>query len=181
MAASLNGGEEIEIKLAGEHDLRAIQAIGRDTYIEHFASIWSAQGLDEFLARDFSGQALQASLSSPLHAWLIVRDAAGAVAGYAKLNWNRREAISGAIGAELQKIYFRRSATGHGFGSKTLQSVLTLAREQRQSAIWLNVLSSNESGRRFYLRQGFNEIGETQFSTDVVTLAMTAMVRRLVI
>ncbi len=171
--------EGVVIRTASTDDLAVIQAIGCDTYREHFASIWSPKGLEEFLSRDFSDSALQESLSSPRHLWLLVQDSPSSVVGYAKVNWDKQEPISGVVGAELQKIYFSGSATGRGYGSRAIDSIVSIASERNQAVIWLKVLTSNQSGQRFYANAGFTPAGDIQFGTDIAKIEMTTMVRRL--
>ena len=171
--------EGVVIRTASAEDLGVVQAIGCETYREHFASIWSPQGLEEFLSRDFSEPALQNSLSSPQHLWLLVQDSRSSVVGYAKINWDKREPISGIVGAELQKIYFGASATGKGYGSRAIEHIVSVASKRDQAAIWLNVLASNRGGQRFYANAGFTSVGEIQFDTDIARIEMRTMVRRL--
>jgi ribosomal protein S18 acetylase RimI-like enzyme len=171
--------EGVVIRTASPDDLGVVQAIGCETYREHFSSIWSPKGLEEFLSRDFSKPALQKSLSSPQHTWLLVQDSRGSVVGYAKLNWDKQEPISGTVGAELQKIYFSASATGRGYGSRAIEHIVSVACKRDQAAIWLNVLASNKGAQRFYANAGFTLVGEIQFDTDIAKIEMAAMVRRL--
>lgn len=171
--------EGVAIRAASIDDLAVIQSIGCETYREHFASIWSPKGLEEFLSRDFSEPALQNSLFSPQHLWLLVQDSRSSVVGYAKINWDKQEPISGIVGAELQKIYFSASATGRGYGSRAIEHIVSVASKHGQAAIWLNVLTSNQGGQRFYANAGFTSVGEIQFGTDIAKIEMATMVRRL--
>ncbi len=103
----------ITIREAEQRDLEALQTIGRATYREHFASIWSAEGMQRFLDQDFAPQALEQSLAARhQHLWLLALDAQQVPIGFAKLNWNRPVPGSGKVGAELQKIYLLKSQAG---------------------------------------------------------------------
>lgn len=168
----------LEIHIASVGDLSAIQIIGRETYREHFPSIWSEDYLQEFLRRDFSGRSLRHSLSSPSHTWLIARDASGSVVGYAKINWDRPEPISGRTGTELQKIYFRSHATGNGYGGLLLEFIADMA-AKRSGMLWLGVIKSNAGAQRFYASRGFHKLGEIPFATDLFEIGMAVMAREL--
>lgn len=169
----------LRIRVASIGDLPAVQAIGRETYLEHFASIWSEGRLQQFLRRDFSEQALQQSLSSPDHSWLIAQDADDSVVGYAKLNWDRPEPVSGGIGAELQKIYFRAHATGNGYGGTLLAFIADMAARRSSAMLWLGVLKTNAGAQRFYASRGFHVLGEIPFATDLSEIGMVVMARPL--
>ena len=168
----------IRVRIASVSDLPAIQIIGRETYREHFPSIWSEDFLQEFLRQDFSRQSLQQSLSSPGHTWLIARDASDSVVGYAKVNWDRPEPISNRIGTELQKIYFRSQTTGRGYGGTLLEFIADMA-ARRSDMLWLDVLRSNAGAQRFYARRGFRILGEIPFRTDLLDIGMVVMARQL--
>lgn len=177
----MTGKDLIRIAVASTDDLEAIRAIALETYRDHFSSIWSAQGLQEFLNREFADDVLASSLASTSHLWLIARDQRDVGIGYAKINWRRSEPITQAVGAELQKIYFRASATGKGHGAKLLGFVVTESLQRGQAIVWLDVLKSNHAAQRFYRKLGFEPIGETSFNTDIREIGMVVMVRRLTV
>lgn len=154
------------IRTARIVDLHEVQAIAHDTYRQHFAHCWSEVGLQTYLQRDFSEAALRLSLNSPEHAWFLMCTDDRTL-GYAKVNWARSEAVSGASGAELQKIYFRADAVRHGHGAQLLHHIIHAATQHGEPAVWLNVLKTNESARRFYARHGFDTIGELPYRTDL--------------
>lgn len=174
----MKSGASLKIRTASVRDLSPIQAIGRETYLEHFPSIWSERYLEEFLRQDFSTQSLQHSLSSHDHAWLVAHDANDSLVGYAKLNWNRPEPISNRMGTELQKIYFRSHATGNGYGGMLLEFIVGMA-ARRSDMLWLDVLKSNVGAQRFYASRGFRVLGEIPFDTDLLEIGMLVMARQL--
>lgn len=176
--AAMSVVDHIRIRQALIDDLHEVQTIARDTYIEHFAHAWSEMGLQSFLQREFSDEALRASLSSPAHAWFLLEAGDEGVAGYAKVNWSRIEPITGGTGAELQKIYFRASATGRRFGTALLAHVVAEATAAGEPMLWLNVLCSNTDARRFYATHGFETVGQMPFRTDLGDgIGMWTMIR----
>lgn len=159
--------EIARIRRAGIDDVALVQAIGCDTYREHFAHCWSEAGLHAFLQRDFSEEALRHSLASPRHAWFLMEVVDADVAGLAKLNWSSVETVSGATGAELQKIYFRADAAGRGYGSTLLEHIVRTAASHGEPMLWLNVLKTNTGALRFYVKHGFDTDGERPFRSDL--------------
>lgn len=168
------------IRIAGIDDLPELQTIACATYREHFAHCWTEAGLQAFLDRDFSTQALQTALRDTGQCWLLMSDASGGAVGYAKVNWARSEHVSGASGAELQKIYFRADAVGRGYGTALLARIVREALQHGEPAVWLNVLKTNEAARRFYAAHGFAIAGELPYRTDAGDEAgMWTMIRML--
>ncbi|PYY98557.1 GNAT family N-acetyltransferase [Pseudomonas sp. TKO14] len=166
----------ITIREADSRDIQALKAIGCATYREHFASIWSAAGMQQFLDQDFSSAHLQASLAArDRHLWLLALDPQQQPIGFAKLNWARPVPGSERCGAELQKIYLLKSQAGQGHGRRLLEEVLQRASAAGESCLWLDVLKSNGGARRFYESAGLRQIGEVPFSTDLEQIGMWGM------
>lgn len=166
----------ITIREADSRDIDALQAIGCATYREHFAAIWTTDGMQQFLDQDFSPANLEASVAArDRHLWLLALDPQHQPIGFAKLNWARPTPGSGRLGAELQKIYLLKSQAGQGHGRRLLEHVLQRASAAGESCLWLDVLKSNSGARRFYESAGLRQIGEVPFSTDLEQIGMWVM------
>ena len=170
----------LRIHDAAHADLETLQRIGCDTYREHFSGIWTRAGMQRFLSVDFSSENLASSLAATdQHLWLLAEDAAGNTQGFAKLNWNSRMPLHNAVGAELQKIYLLKSATGKGYGMQLLRVICERASARQQERLWLDVLKSNRAAQAFYSRFGFHACGEIPFSTDLLDIGMQVMTYNL--
>lgn len=177
---SLAQEETLTIRSAGTNDIDELREIGCATCRDHFSHVWSEAGIQRFVDADFSLEAIRATLdASSKHLWMIATDGDGKVAGYAKINWGMRDPILGLDGAELQKIYFRKSVTGKGYGAAMLDHVFDLVHQRSSRRIWLDVLKINVGAQRFYERAGFARLGEIPFKTDRVEVGMVVMARDL--
>lgn len=56
-----------------------------------------------------------------------------------------------------------------------MKYICDLAVQRGESLLWLTVLKSNPSARRFYEAFGFQLIGEIPFNTDLAEIGMNAM------
>ncbi|WP_036666538.1 GNAT family N-acetyltransferase [Paludibacterium yongneupense] len=169
--------EALTIRPATEHDIETIQYIGSITYRDHFASLWTPDGIERFLAADFTTDALRTTFGSPAHhLWLLAYEADGREpVGFAKINWAMPEPIQGQRGAELQKIYFTKACVGKGYGKQLLDHIVACARQHAQQQLWLDVLKSNTGAQQFYQRSGFRPLGEIPFKTDLHEIGMLVM------
>ena len=166
----------INIRAATKADLDSLEALGRETYQEHFSTLWSPAGMRDFLKQDFARDSLSRSLDlTDRHSWLIVSDERGTSIGFSKVNWSTPAPITGELGAELQKIYFLKSAAGRGYGKQLLQLICDQAAKRGELLLWLDVLKSNSNARRFYETFGFLQIGEIPFNTDLAEVGMVVM------
>lgn len=166
----------LHVRDANPDDLETLQDIGCTTYREHFSEIWTAAGMQRFLAADFSSETLTSSLTATeQHLWLLAEDSAGNAMGFAKLNWNSPMPLGNKAGGELQKIYLLKSATGKGYGEQLLRVICERALARQQHLLWLDVLQSNRAAQDFYARFGFRSCGEIPFSTDLLDIGMQVM------
>ncbi len=166
----------IHLHQATTADIDVLREIGCETYREHFCALWSPAGMQAFLDQDFSIRALSQSLEAPdRHSWLIASDSVGKALGFAKVNWSAPAPISRDVGAELQKIYFLKSAAGRGYGKQLLQFIHEQAALRGESLLWLDVLKNNSNARGFYEAFGFKQIGEIPFNTDLAEIGMVVM------
>ncbi len=150
----------LDIRAATPADLALVAALGRRTYVEHYASMWQPDALATWLETQFGDAAVAADLAAP-DVRYDLGFAGGAAVGFAKTRRDRPvDGRPDLIGLELQKIYFLASATGHGYGSALLAHVLARADAAGEPRVWLDVLQSNRGGRRLYERFGFRVVGE---------------------
>ena len=122
----------LRIHQATPADLEALREVGCTTYREHFAQIWSPGGLQAFLDRDFSHDALRQSLEtsdSPL--WLLASGENAQVVGLAKVNWSAPAPITGEVGAELDRKSTRLNSS-HGYISYAVFCLKKKKQEQKQ-------------------------------------------------
>ena len=166
----------VHIVRAEPADLDIVLELGASTYREHFAAIWSPDGLARYLAGEFDRAAVADELGSITTTYLL--GLAPAPTGFAKLRLDR--AVPGdatGTGVELQKIYVRRAAIGSGLGVQLLAAAIDVARAAGEALIWLDVLKTNPGARRFYERYGFRVTGELPFASDLDEQGMWVMTR----
>lgn len=145
-------------------DAPALAALGRDTFVETFGHLYSADNLNRFLDSTFAVDAVAADIADADRALLVAQDGDDLI-GYCKLGFTpsldydpgQRRAM------ELKQLYVRHSAIGTGLGPRLMQWALDQARARQFDMIILSVWSENYRAQRFYQRYGFRKIGDTIF------------------
>jgi ribosomal protein S18 acetylase RimI-like enzyme len=168
------------LKKADSDDIQLVESLGRETYRQHFAHIWSESGLVSYLESHFSKAALAAQFKTPYLRYYIpyVNDVA---AGIFKVKISSQiPAAPFDRGLELEKIYLLQQFTGKGIGREIIQESEELARNEGQRFLWLDVLKSNERAKKLYENIGFTTVGEIVFSTDIQKIDMWIMRKDLV-
>jgi ribosomal protein S18 acetylase RimI-like enzyme len=171
--------DAVSIRRATTYDTDAVVAIGAETYLDHFAALWSPAALRDYLAREFDRDAVERELASDGCRYLLA-ERAGGIVGFAKLRFPRPlPTDTTSAGMELQKVYVRGAAVSSGAGARLLVEAMAQARELCCSVVWLHVLARNVRARRFYERHGFAVVGEQAFATDLGPEPMLVMRRLL--
>jgi ribosomal protein S18 acetylase RimI-like enzyme len=166
------------VRRATLSDLRELIALGRTCYAEHFAREWSAAGLERYLDAQYEEGTVERDLGGETHVRYDVLTVDGSLVGFAKTVRDRSVPDgTDRHGLELEKIYVLASAVGRGYGAALLARVVEVATEGGTRWIWLDVLRSNEGAARFYERNGFVQVAEIPFATDVREIGMFVMCR----
>ena len=155
--------------------LKQLNQLACTTYRQHFADLWSEQGLQNFLNQNFSLENLSESLQDPDQVWLLLENEQAQIIGYAKLNLNQYEPHLDITGAELQKIYLLENSVGKNFASTLMQNAIDIAREHQQASVFLEVLKTNTRAKKFYQNFAFTEKLNIDFKTDLYDIGMDLM------
>ena len=171
------------IREAEPSDVDTIFNIGRQSYIHHFSSIWSPQGIEDHIQNGFSPEIILKGLrDEDSQRWFLASDNCDERSqpiGFATVCYHKPIPNTNQIGMELQKLYFRSEFTGRGCGGKMMDHVIAYARQLNYSILWLDVLKSNTGGQRFYLQYGFQQVGELEFNTDLQSVGQYVMAKTL--
>ncbi len=145
-------------------DAPALADLGRETFVETFGHLYSADNLNRFLDDTFAVDAVAADIANPDRAILVAQDDSGLI-GYCKLGFTTSiDFDPGARRAmELKQLYVRHSAIGSGLGPRLMQWTLDQAQARNFDMIILSVWSENFRAQRFYQRYGFGKVGDTIF------------------
>jgi len=168
------------IRYARPGDEEEIIELGTSAYTAYFGELWSAAGLAEFLAGQFSIEQIRGELAAGDAIRYVVAERDGELVGFAKILRDRPvTALEGERGLWLQKLYLHPKVTGKGIGSVLLEAVTGIAEALEEPRMWLDVLRSNAGAIRLYERHGFVRRIEIPWATDVRDIGMWVMTRLL--
>ena len=167
--------EAISWRGAGPDDAAIVAALGRETFVESFAHLYSPDNLAAFLENHSEG-GWRAELSDPRFA-VRLGEAEGKAVAYAKIGPPALpiETIGKAV--ELRQFYVLKPWHGAGAAGELMAWVLDEARARGADEINLSVYTDNPRARRFYERYGFEYAG--CYSFMVGTQADEDLIMRL--
>ena len=145
-------------------DIPALSALGRDSFVAKFGSLYRAEDLAVFLAETHSPEAVAAELAHPERRYRLA-ELDGALVGYCKLALpsTLAEHHHARRPAEIKQLYTAPGLTGKGIGAALMDWALDTARDWGADAIQLSVWSRNEDAQRFYTRHGFAKAADITF------------------
>ncbi len=167
------------LQIVGIHDPKKIEVIGRETYKQHFADIWSAEGLENYLNSHFSQEVLASQLKTA-HVRYYIPCYENQEAGIVKIKLKSQiPAPPFDSGFELEKIYLLKNFTGLGMGTQILSVFTDMALNEGEEFLWLDVLKNNKRAKKLYHSAGFDTVGEINFATDIQKIDMWIMRKQL--
>lgn len=122
---------------------------------------------------------VRAELAAPGHAWLVAEGPEGFQA-YAQL----RPAPAPLAAPfqrplELARFYVASAHHGHGLAQRLFEAVLSWARREGHDGLWLQVWEESPRARRFYARQGMEDIGTATYPVGTITYQDRVLIHRL--
>lgn len=132
---------------------------------------YCAEGVDESLAREVrhscGPEAFEVRLREPQRHHVLAEREGGFLQAFVELLPDQLPPLPGeSPGGEVVRLYVQPSAQGQGLGARLLEAAAAWARERQQACIWLTVWTGNDRARRFYARQGLEDLGATAFEFE---------------
>jgi GNAT superfamily N-acetyltransferase len=152
------------IRRAGSADAEVLARIGAETFSETFAHLYPPSDLQAFLAEAYSLERTRADLADPAKAaWLVEMD--GETIGFATAGPCAlpHPEVTPACG-ELKRFYFYKAWQNGGLGRGLFDQVIAWLQANGPRTVWIGVWSENHGAQRFYLRHGFEKVGEYGFT-----------------
>lgn len=146
----------IVIRKAGTQDLKQLQEISTETFVETFAEVNTKEDMDKYLAERLSLTQLSAELNDPgsNFYFALLNDQ---VIGYLKTNTGATQTeLKEADGLEVERIYVLKEFKGKNIGPLLLDKAIAIAHDQKVAYIWLGVWEENYRAIRFYEKNGFS-------------------------
>lgn len=176
----MSSDAKVLIRKANSRDAAKIAFLGKTTFGETFGHLFrDPNDLADYYERTFSEEKIGQSLLKDNNLyWLALVDELPV--GYAKLKLHSPiQFLEHTDVCQLQKIYVLQDYLSLKIGLQLQKELIEEARASGSSFIWLSVLKENERAIRFYLKNGFEEIGDHDFSIGKEDFDFIAMARKL--
>ncbi|WP_461128765.1 GNAT family N-acetyltransferase [Spirosoma aerophilum] len=165
----------LRFDLVSIDDAELLAAVAKRAYADHYLHLWHDGGV-WYMERSFSPDVLRRELADANAQFYLVHDEEEPI-GFIKINKNQQSPCQpNADALELERIYFRKAATGRGIGEQAMQFVVAHARALNKELVWLKAMDTSHKVLAFYQRMGFVPCGTDRLSFAVMLEEVRGMV-----
>ncbi len=153
----------INLHKAEFEEAATLAQLAARTFRDAFGAQNNPLDLEQYISVAFSLEKMEEELSDPASTFYIAHDD-DKPAGYIKLRTSKKpDCIDDAFPIELERIYVDQPYLGKGVGSALMKRALEEGQKAGFKTIWLGVWKKNEKAVAFYLKWGYQIIGEHEF------------------
>ena len=144
-------------------DASLLSKIGGITLLQSHGHSAPAHIMQDYVDRSFSEEACLAELSDKDNIFNAVYYN-NEPAGYSKIVFNYpHPAVSLNPVTKMERLYLLNQFFELKLGQQLMQQAIELSKESGDRGMWLNVWKGNDRAIRFYQKQGFETVGESEF------------------
>ena len=129
-----------------------------------------------FIEQQFALEKIEKDLLSPICQLWIAENNQNPV-GVIQVEYQKECPRGQIIAPEINKLYILRNFYGQGIGQNLMRLAEEAIRSGGYNKLWLWVLESNMRAVKFYLQQGFKNIGKADFKMQVNTYSNLVMLK----
>ena len=156
---------ELKIRKALETETEMLSDLAQRSFWETYRTESKLENkyLRKYISSAFSSEQIRSDLDNK-NTIYFVAERKNKPIGYAKLIiGSSRKEVSGKRPVEISRIYFIRECWGSGFGKLLLDECVRYAKVNNCDVIWLSVWKYNDRAIGFYIKHGFQKVGEHIF------------------
>ena len=154
---------QYEIKEVSVDNIKELQQISRQTFLETFGSQNSVEDMKEFLDTAYAEEKLKDEVENANSSFYFLT-VDNKVAGYLKVNEGHaqtEQVVPNAL--EIERIYLKQSFQHQGLGLVLIKLAEKIAREKEKDNMWLGVWEKNYQAQAFYEKDGFIRVSQHTF------------------
>lgn len=154
----------LTIRRATPDDAERVSRLAERTFVETFGHLYPRDDLQAFVRESYAEERQRIILASPVHAIWLLETVGGDAVGHAAAGPCGLPHPDVAPGdGELKRLYVLAAHQNGGHGARLFATALDWLQLDGPRTLWIGVWSENPGAQRFYLRHGFEQVGEYAF------------------
>lgn len=150
------------LRKAQKSDASSLAAISIEvwigTYLKHGVSAFFA----DYALSEFTAPKSERLVADP-NQFILVSENNEGIDGFIRVSSGSAAPVSGCSSVEISTFYVQPRHHGKGIGKKLLDAAFAHCRKVGATSVWLTTNAENAPAIAFYLKQGFEHVGETHF------------------
>ncbi len=137
--------------------------------IEVWIGTYLRRGVNAFFATYALSEFTETKFSEHLadeNEVFFVSDNEEGIDGFIRVSTERTPPVAGCSTTEISTLYVQPRHHGNGLGKRLLMAGLDYCRSVEAKSVWLTTNAENSPAIRFYLAQGFENVGQTHFKLE---------------
>ena len=152
------------IQIAEPFDAKSLSKLAEKTFRDAFAKLNDKENFENYVARSFTENQIRSEILDSASNFFIA-NLNDQWVGYAKLNQGRPpDCVKQLPSIELARLYSMQEYLGCGIGPALMTACINYAQEKDFKSIWLSSWKKNNRGNAFYIKMGFQIIGDATFA-----------------
>jgi ribosomal protein S18 acetylase RimI-like enzyme len=145
------------------NDLEKLQKIGKQTFVETFSAVNTAENMVKYLEENLSLEQLLSELNDSNAAFYLALNN-NDIVGYLKLNTGVAQTeLKDNQSLEIERIYVLKAFHGKNIGQLLFEKAIQEAKKIHATYVWLGVWEQNQRAINFYKKNGFVEFDKHIF------------------
>lgn len=153
------------LRLATPSDASSLAAISIEVWIGTYLKNGVSAFFADYALEEFTAEKTRQLIEDPKQVILVSQNDEG-IDGFIRVSAGSEAPVSGCSDTEIATFYVQPRHQGTGIGKRLLSAALEHCREKGVASVWLTTNAENDPAIGFYLRQGFEHVGETHFRIE---------------
>lgn len=155
----------IALRPARPEDASSLAALSVEVWVGTYLRQGITAHFADYVLSEFTPARMEALIHAPDQTIIVSQNEDG-IDGYIRVSHRCPDPLAGDHQTEVATLYVRPRHQGKGLGRALLLAGMQAAHEAGATSIWLTTNSENAPAIAFYLAQGFERIGITQFRIE---------------
>ncbi|ATG44501.1 Acetyltransferase [Phaeobacter piscinae] len=153
---------DLTLRVADMADASSLAALSLEVWIGTYMREGVSGFFADYVLAELTAARFAETLADPQEHVIVSQNRVG-IDGYIRISRGRPGPTPGCSDVEITTLYVQPRHHGRGIGAALLRAGLAHCAEEGVARVWLASNAENTPAKAFYLSQGFERVGETQF------------------
>ncbi len=150
------------LRKAQKSDAPGIAAISIEVWVGTYLKRGVSPFFAQYVLNEFTASNSEKFIADPRHLSLVSEGEEG-LDGFIRVSSGSAAPVGGCSDMEIATFYVQPRHHGKGIGKMLLEAAIEHCRERGAVSVWLTTNAENDPAIAFYLKRGFQQVGQSHF------------------